>query len=43
MEVAGDELFFQTITRSGTTVDKGTIRRREVPGAGPATPTQGIR
>jgi predicted phosphodiesterase len=29
MEISGDELFFQTITRSGTTVDRGVIRRRE--------------
>jgi hypothetical protein len=29
VEIAGDELFFQTISRQGTTVDKGTIRRRD--------------
>jgi hypothetical protein len=33
MEIAGDQLFFQTITRAGTTVDKGVIRRRETVGA----------
>ena len=39
MEVAGDELFFQTITRAGTTIDKGVIRRREVSSTiGPAKP-----
>ena len=30
MEISGDELSFQTITRTGTTIDKGIIRRREV-------------
>jgi hypothetical protein len=35
MEIAGDELFFQTISRSGQTVDAGTWRRRE------RTPTSG--
>ncbi|HEY7445851.1 MAG TPA: metallophosphoesterase [Vicinamibacterales bacterium] len=35
VEIAGDELFFQTISRQGTTVDKGTIRRRDA--ARPAT------
>jgi hypothetical protein len=29
VEIAGDELFFQAISRQGTTVDKGTIRRRD--------------
>jgi predicted phosphodiesterase len=38
MEVSGDELYFQTITRTGTTIDKGVIRRREVAGAGAAKP-----
>ncbi len=28
VEVAGDEMFFQAISRTGATVDKGTIRRR---------------
>lgn len=36
VEIAGDEMYFQAITRTGTTIDKGMIRRREVPGAGPA-------
>lgn len=36
MEVSGDELYFQTISRTGTTIDKGVLKRREVPGAGPA-------
>ena len=38
MEVSGDELYFQTINRAGTTIDKGVIRRREVAGAGAAKP-----
>ena len=38
MEISGDELYFQTISRTGTTIDKGVIKRREVPGAGPAKP-----
>jgi hypothetical protein len=29
MEIAGDELSFQTISRTGATVDRGVIRRRE--------------
>lgn len=28
VEIAGDDMFFQTISRTGKTVDKGTIRRR---------------
>lgn len=28
VEVAGDEMFFQAISRSGATVDRGTIRRQ---------------
>jgi predicted phosphodiesterase len=36
MEIAGDELFFQTISRAGATVDRGVIRRREVSGGQPA-------
>jgi predicted phosphodiesterase len=44
MEIADDELFFQTITRTGTTIDKGMIRRREVvPRVGPAKPGQAAR
>lgn len=30
VEIAGDQMYFQTITRTGTTVDSGVIRRREV-------------
>ena len=30
-EVAGDELFFQVITRSGRTVDSGVIARQPKP------------
>jgi predicted phosphodiesterase len=30
VEIAGDELFFQTIEAGGTTVDSGVIKRREV-------------
>ena len=30
VEIAGDALHFQTITRTGSTVDSGVIRRREV-------------
>jgi 3',5'-cyclic AMP phosphodiesterase CpdA len=29
VEIAGDELFFQAITRTGATVDAGTVRRRD--------------
>jgi predicted phosphodiesterase len=36
MEIAGDELFFQAVTRTGTTIDRGVIRRREASGAQPA-------
>ena len=28
VEIAGDEMFFQTISRTGATVDRGTIRRQ---------------
>ena len=38
MEIAADELYFQALSRTGTTIDKGVIRRREVPGAGPVLP-----
>jgi 3',5'-cyclic AMP phosphodiesterase CpdA len=31
VEIAGDELFFQTIEAGGQTVDSGVIRRREAP------------
>lgn len=30
VEIAGDQMYFQTITRTGATVDSGVIRRREV-------------
>jgi predicted phosphodiesterase len=30
VEISGNELYFQTISRTGATVDKGVIRRREV-------------
>ena len=30
VEVSGNEMYFQTISRKGETVDKGVIRRREV-------------
>jgi predicted phosphodiesterase len=30
VEIAGDNLYFQTISRTGITVDKGVIQRREV-------------
>jgi 3',5'-cyclic AMP phosphodiesterase CpdA len=36
-EIAGDQMFFQTISRDGTTIDKGMMRRRE--NARPATAT----
>jgi predicted phosphodiesterase len=40
VEISGNEMYFQTISRSGATVDKGVIRRREVrqPIAKAATP-----
>lgn len=38
IEVSGDELYFQTISRTGATIDKGVIKRREVPGAGIVKP-----
>ena len=41
MEISGDELYFQTVSRSGTTIDKGMIRRREVASKiGPADSTK---
>jgi predicted phosphodiesterase len=44
VEIAGDEMFFQTISRTGRTVDKGILPRRKVredlkAGAAAATPT----
>jgi len=43
VEVFQDQLYFQTISRTGTLVDKGVIRRREVANPGPvrtATPAR---
>ena len=38
MEISGDELFFQAISRKGETVDAGVIRKpKAVPGQGPAS------
>jgi hypothetical protein len=44
VEISGDELFFQTISRKGATVDAGIVARRKVradtaprPAAAPAT------
>ena len=31
VEIAGDELFFEAISRTGATVDAGTIRRQAAP------------
>jgi len=38
LEISGDELFFQTISRTGATVDSGTIQKAAPPGLtiGPA-------
>ena len=36
MEISGDELFFQTISRTGTTVDSGRFKRLEHPSAPPS-------
>jgi hypothetical protein len=30
VEIAGDELFFQTISRKGATIDSGVLARRKV-------------
>jgi predicted phosphodiesterase len=43
VEIAGDELFFQTISRKGATIDNGILARRKVrtdlsPARNPATP-----
>ena len=35
VEVAGDDLYFQTIARSGKTVDSGSIHRAAKPWKGP--------
>jgi hypothetical protein len=32
VEIAGDQMFFETISRLGRTVDSGSIARREVAG-----------
>lgn len=37
MEIAGDRLYFQTISRVGATVDSGTIERTDQPSANAAT------
>jgi len=41
IEISGDELFFQTVSRTGVTVDSGSIRRPAVAiqAAAPQTPT----
>ena len=41
VEIAGDQMYFQTIARTGTTVDSGVIRRREVRPSDPAPARQG--
>jgi len=45
VEVAGDEMFFQTISRKGATIDTGILARRKVrsdlsPARNPATPVK---
>jgi hypothetical protein len=30
VEIAGDDMFFQTISRAGATVDRGAVSRRPV-------------
>ena len=40
VEIAGDQMYFQTITRTGATVDSGVIRRREVRPSLSAPPSQ---
>ena len=37
VEIAGDQMFFQTVSRDGTTIDKGMMRRRETAKPAPAT------
>ncbi len=37
VEIAGDDLYFQAISRTGETVDGGAIRRRGAPAAGAST------
>jgi hypothetical protein len=36
MEIAGDELYFQAISRKGQTIDSGRFKRREHPDAPPS-------
>ena len=36
MEISGDELYFQTISRQGQTIDSGHFKRREHPKAPPS-------
>jgi hypothetical protein len=36
MEISGDELYFQSISRTGTTIDSGRFKRREHPAAPPS-------
>lgn len=36
MEISGDELYFQTISRTGQTVDSGRVKRLEHPAAPPS-------
>lgn len=38
VEISGDELYFQAISRTGATVDSGVIRRREVRASAPTPP-----
>ncbi|HET7746030.1 MAG TPA: metallophosphoesterase [Vicinamibacteria bacterium] len=43
MEIEGDELFFQAISREGKTIDKGSFKRRETPGrASPLPPPEPV-
>jgi 3',5'-cyclic AMP phosphodiesterase CpdA len=38
VEIAGDELYFQAISRTGETVDSGVVHRPGAPAAGTSTP-----
>jgi predicted phosphodiesterase len=45
VEIAGDEMFFQTVSRKGATIDSGILARRKVrtdlsPARNPATPVK---
>ena len=45
VEIAGDEMFFQTISRKGATIDSGVLARRKVrtdlsPARNPAAPVR---